>query len=107
MRQNCSYSPPPSARHRHSGSAGTSALSIWLSVDPMSDKYPGVSQYVYCANNPVRLIEPDGRDWVVVKNDDRKTITFQATFYTSKEGSKTESQCLQKYNLHGKIEQKP
>ena len=31
---------PPAARHRHSDSAGTSALSIWLSVDPMADKYP-------------------------------------------------------------------
>ena len=30
----------PAARHRHSGFAGTSALSIWLSVDPMADKYP-------------------------------------------------------------------
>lgn len=56
------FLPPPAARHRHSGFAGTSALSIWLSVDPMSDKYPGTSPYVYCANNPVRLVDPDGRD---------------------------------------------
>lgn len=46
----------PAARHYHP------ALSIWLSVDPMSDKYPGVSPYVYCANYPVRLIDPDGRE---------------------------------------------
>ncbi len=39
-----------------------SALSIWLSVDPMSDKYPGLSPYTYCANNPVRLVDPDGRE---------------------------------------------
>lgn len=37
--------PPPAARHCHSGFAGTSALSIWLSVDPLADKYPGVSPY--------------------------------------------------------------
>ena len=53
------------ARHRHSGSAGTSALSIWLSVDPMSDKYPSMSPYTYCANNPVGLVDPDGREWVI------------------------------------------
>ena len=38
-----------------------SGLSIWLSVDPMSDKYPSLSPYTYCANNPVRLKDPDGR----------------------------------------------
>ena len=51
------FSSPPAARHYHP------TLSIWLSVDPMSDKYPGVSPYTYCANNPVRLVDKDGRDW--------------------------------------------
>ena len=40
-----------------------SDLSIWLSVDPMSDKYPSLSPYVYCANNPVKLVDPNGEDW--------------------------------------------
>ena len=34
---------------------------MWLSVDPMSDKYPGISPYAYCAWNPVKLVDPDGR----------------------------------------------
>ena len=38
-----------------------SDLSIWLSVDPLVDKYPNLSPYTYCANNPVRLVDPDGR----------------------------------------------
>ena len=38
----------------------TSDLSIWLSVDPMSAKYPSLSPYVYCANNPVKLVDPNG-----------------------------------------------
>ncbi len=37
-------------------------LSIWLSVDPMSDKYPHLTSYNYCANNPVMLIDPDGKE---------------------------------------------
>ena len=35
----------------------------WLSVDPMADKYPGLSPYAYCAWNPVRLVDPDGEEW--------------------------------------------
>lgn len=41
----------------------SSDLSIWLSVDPMSDKYPSLSPYVYCADNPVRCVDPDGEEF--------------------------------------------
>ena len=40
----------------------SSDLSIWLSVDPMSDKYPSLSPYVYCANNPIKLVDPNGEE---------------------------------------------
>jgi len=36
---------------------------ILLSVDPMADKYPSMSPFMYCAGNPVRLVDPDGMDW--------------------------------------------
>jgi len=39
-----------------------SGLSIWISVDPMSDKYPHQTNYVYCSNNPVMIIDPNGED---------------------------------------------
>jgi RHS repeat-associated protein len=51
-----------------------SGLSIWLSVDPMSDKYPNLTPYAYCANNPVILVDPDGRDWY--ESEDKKTIEY-------------------------------
>lgn len=37
-------------------------LNIWLSVDPMADKYPNLSPYNYCAWNPVKLVDPDGME---------------------------------------------
>ena len=37
-------------------------MTMWLSVDPMADKYPNISPYAYCAWNPVKLVDPDGRD---------------------------------------------
>ena len=35
--------------------------SVWLSVDPLAEKYPNIGSYVYCANNPVKYVDPDGR----------------------------------------------
>ncbi len=35
-------------------------LSVWLSVDPMADKYPSTSPYAYCRNNPIILVDPNG-----------------------------------------------
>jgi RHS repeat-associated protein len=37
-------------------------VSLWLGADPMQEKYPYVSTYAYCVLNPVKLIDPDGKD---------------------------------------------
>ena len=37
-------------------------LSLWLSVDPMCDKCPSLSPYNYCAWNPMKIVDPDGRE---------------------------------------------
>ncbi len=39
----------------------SAALHRWLVPDPLGDKTPTVSAYAYCANNPINLIDPDGR----------------------------------------------
>ena len=43
-------------------------MTMWLSVDPMADKYPNISPYNYCAWNPVRLVDPDGREFGDIYN---------------------------------------
>lgn len=35
----------------------------WLSVDPHAANYPDASPYNFVNNNPIRNIDPDGRDW--------------------------------------------
>ena len=47
-------------------------MTMWLSVDPMSDKYPSISPYAYCAWNPVKLIDPDGRTIWIIGDDGNK-----------------------------------
>ena len=44
----------------------SSDLSIWLSVDPQSDKYASLSPYVYCADNPVKLVDPNGEKFRLI-----------------------------------------
>ena len=45
----------------------TDDLRKWLSVDPLTDKYPNISPYAYCSWNPVKFVDPDGKK--VVYND--------------------------------------
>jgi len=76
----------------------TSDLSIWLSVDPLSDKYPSLTPYNYCANNPVILVDPDGRDYETVVDEENKTITIKATYYTSNENKEELGKALKSFN---------
>ena len=78
----------------------SSALSIWLSVDPMSDKYPSLSPYVYCADNPVKLVDPNGEDiWEIdeegrIVNHD-KSYTKNDVFYkVDKDGNRIDGQSI-------------
>ncbi len=62
----------------------SSDLSIWLSVDPMSDKYPSLSPYTYCADNPVKLVDPNGEAFDTEIDEANQTITIHAVYYTTK-----------------------
>ena len=50
----------------------TDHLGIWTSADPLLDKYPSISPYSYCSNNPLKFIDPDGRKF----DENNKLIAF-------------------------------
>ena len=51
-------------------------LSLWMSVDPLTEKSPNVSAYVYCFGNPLKYIDPIGLDSVYWGQDGTKLGTF-------------------------------
>ena len=63
-------------------------LTGWLSVDPLADKYPSISPYAYCAWNPVRLVDPDGREVWILTDSYRVKWTENGLF--NEDGSKYE-----------------
>jgi hypothetical protein len=51
-------------------------------VDPLAGKYPGLSPYNYCADNPLIYFDPNGRDIRYSIDEKNKTIsiTIRANF---------------------------
>ncbi len=63
-----------SGLHYYGSRYYSSELSIWNSTDPMADKYPSITPYNYCANNPVKLIDPNGDTITIPYARDRSRV---------------------------------
>ena len=61
--------------------------SVWLSVDPMAEKYPGWSPYNYTLQNPVRYVDPTG---MVVENPDDYYIDSKTGKLLGQDGANTD-----------------
>ena len=66
---------------------------LFLSVDPMSDKYPEISSYHYCHWNPIKSIDPNGNDEWEINQYGRivnriKTTEHDAFYLVDKNGNR-------------------
>jgi RHS repeat-associated protein len=50
------------------------ATGRFLTIDPLATKYPWISPYAYCLNNPVNAIDPFGMDIYFMNEEGRMTL---------------------------------
>lgn len=51
----------------------------FTTMDPMCEKYYHFSPYIYCGNNPVNYVDPNGMDWVQKDYDGRTEFYYDRT----------------------------
>jgi RHS repeat-associated protein len=51
-------------------------LGRWLSLDPLAAKYPSMSPYCSMGNNPIVMVDPDGRE--ITPANERSRVAYQA-----------------------------
>ena len=57
-------------------------LGRWMCVDPLAEKYLNIGSYLYCVENPVKLINTDGKDIFLPGNKKAKDA-YVKMLYTS------------------------
>ena len=63
----------------------------FITMDELCEKYPSISPYAYCAGNPIRYVDPDGRKVIFAAN---QTDEFKQQFGFA-------IQIMNKYDISG------
>ena len=73
-----------------------SLVGRWDRVDPLCEKYYSVSPYAYCHNNPVKYVDPDGKDYDVYY--DGASITIRAMYFTDEASAESANNAVKFWN---------
>ena len=70
------------------------ALRRWMTPDPLSEKYYGVSPYAFCNNNPVNFVDPDGEGIYQINSSGNITLVddtdeVHQLYFVDQEGNRT------------------
>lgn len=70
------------------------ALGRWMNIDPLAEKFPNMSPYVFCANNPLFYVDPNGMEIVngetARREDLENRVKLHKEYVDSKYGGKTD-----------------
>ena len=77
-------------------------LLSWLSPDPLSNNYPNISPYAYCAWNPIKFVDPDGNEAKMIVSGN--TITFKAIYYARPQDLKSVTQAVNFWNKQNSLQ---
>ena len=61
------------------------SVQLWLSIDPLAEKFPNMSPYAFCNNNPLYYVDPTGMapdGWITQMVDGEKKISYNSTVNT-------------------------
>jgi len=78
-----------------------------MSIDPLCEKYYWISPYVYCMNNPIKYVDPDGRDGMVTGRGTKEDPYIITATYFYENGSLNNDQikglnaAIDSYNKSG------
>jgi len=78
-----------------------------MSIDPLCEKYYWISPYTYCLNNPIKYVDPDGRDGMVTGRGTKEDPYIITATYFYQNGSLNNDQvkglnaAIDSYNKSG------
>ena len=63
-------------------------LPSWTSMDPLCEEHYNISPYAYCGGNPVRRVDPDGRDWISAMYEGERFVYYDSRVHSEADISK-------------------